>query len=300
MGLITAIQNKTEQARAKERIRPLLESRMMRDILLEIGQRGTEKLDPQSVPLDQRPLASKRAAECGTAGLQQSVIREIVLDEASITLFAGSDEVPFLYGDYNYETIDDTDCLPAVAQYLVQHILLCPQAQRTQRDRKDPPGLYQAPPRGHPLRPPAHQKAKAILNPKHAPQFILNRGACFTFCRGEHCSPAGGVRQRKPSGSMTSIAPYSRRGGFHIRPGAVPLPQTARAGSARPYRARRLLTPLSPSPAPPPLCHPAWPRRGGRRRQPRSRRPASAYGPIWRRAAIAASASRSRRSAHRR
>ena len=114
MGLITAIQNKTEQARAKERIRPLLESRMMRDILLEIGQRGTEKLDPQSVPLDQRPLASKRAAECGTAGLQQSVIREIVLDEAAITLFAGSDEVPFLY---------DTDCLPAVAQYLVQHLL---------------------------------------------------------------------------------------------------------------------------------------------------------------------------------
>ena len=111
MGLITTIQNKTEQARAKERIRPLLESRMMRDILLEI------------VPLDQRPLASKRAAECGTAGLQQSVIREIVLDEAAITLFAGSDEVPFLYGDYNYETIDDTDCLPAVAQYLVQHLL---------------------------------------------------------------------------------------------------------------------------------------------------------------------------------
>ena len=123
MGLITAIQNKTEQARAKERIRPLLESRMMRDILLEIGQRGTEKLDPQSVPPDQRPLASKRAAECGTAGLQQSVIREIVLDEAAITLFAGSDEGPFLYGDYNYETIDDTDCLPAVAQYLVQHLL---------------------------------------------------------------------------------------------------------------------------------------------------------------------------------
>ena len=92
MGLITTIQNKTEQARAKERIRPLLESRMMRDILLEIGQRGTEKLDPQSVPLDQRPLASKRAAECGTAGLQQSVIREIVLDEAAITLHSLIDE----------------------------------------------------------------------------------------------------------------------------------------------------------------------------------------------------------------
>ena len=111
MGLINTIQTKTEQARAKERIRPLLESRMMRDILLEISQRGTEKLDPQSVPLDQRPLASK------------SVIREILLDETGIVLYAGSDEVKFLYGDYNYENIDDTDCLPAVAQYLVQHLL---------------------------------------------------------------------------------------------------------------------------------------------------------------------------------
>lgn len=123
MGLLQKIQAKTEEARAKEKIRPLLESRMMRDILLEISQRGTEKLDPQSVPLDQRPLASKRAAECGTAGLQQSVIREILLDETGIVLYAGSDEVKFLYGDYNYENIDDTDCLPAVAQYLVQHLL---------------------------------------------------------------------------------------------------------------------------------------------------------------------------------
>ena len=120
MGLISAIQNKTEQARARERIRPLLESRMMRDILLEIGQRGTEKLDPQSVPIAQRPRAAKLAAECGTAGLHQSVIREVVLDEAGITLYAGNDEIPFLYGDYNYENIEDTDCLPAVAQYLVQ------------------------------------------------------------------------------------------------------------------------------------------------------------------------------------
>ena len=112
MGLITTIQNKTEQVRAKERIRPLLESRMMRDILLEIGQRGTEKLDPQSVPLDQRPLATKRAAECGTAGLQQSVIREVLLDETGIILYAGTGEVRFFYGDYNYENIEDTDCLP--------------------------------------------------------------------------------------------------------------------------------------------------------------------------------------------
>ena len=74
MGLISTIQNKTEQARTKERIKPLLESRMMRDILLEVGQRGTEKLDPQSVPLEQRPRAAKLSAENGTAGLLQSVI----------------------------------------------------------------------------------------------------------------------------------------------------------------------------------------------------------------------------------
>lgn len=46
MGLLQKIQAKTEEARAKEKIRPLLESRMMRDILLEIGQRGNEALDP--------------------------------------------------------------------------------------------------------------------------------------------------------------------------------------------------------------------------------------------------------------
>ena len=45
-----------------------------------------------------------------------------VLDEKGITLHAGSDEVTFLYGDYNYEDIDDTDCLPAVAQFLVRHL----------------------------------------------------------------------------------------------------------------------------------------------------------------------------------
>ena len=34
MGLLQKIQAKTEEARAKEKIRPLLECRMMRDILL--------------------------------------------------------------------------------------------------------------------------------------------------------------------------------------------------------------------------------------------------------------------------
>lgn len=122
MGLLNTIQNKTSEARAKERIRPLLESRMMRDILLEIGQRGSEKLDPQSVPLAQRERAAKLAAQCGTAGLRQSVIREVVLDEAGITLQAGEERIEFLYADYNYENIENTDCLPAVAQYLVQHL----------------------------------------------------------------------------------------------------------------------------------------------------------------------------------
>ena len=62
MAMLSEIYTKTGEARAREKIRPLVESRMMRDILLEIGQRGTEKLDPQSVPLAQRPRAAKLAA----------------------------------------------------------------------------------------------------------------------------------------------------------------------------------------------------------------------------------------------
>lgn len=122
MGLISAIQNKTEQARARERIRPLLESRMMRDILLEIGQRGSEGLDPQSVPLEQRTRAARIASECGLAGMRQSVVDEVRLNAAGITLVCDGEETTFLFGDYNYEDIQDTDCLPAVAQYLVQRL----------------------------------------------------------------------------------------------------------------------------------------------------------------------------------
>lgn len=109
--------------REQEKIRPLLESRMMRDILMEVGQRGVEQLDPQSVPLEQRARAAKlAAAEGGTAELRQSVIDEVQLDEHGITLFVDGEGTAFLYGDYNYEDIEDTDCLPAVAQYLVQHL----------------------------------------------------------------------------------------------------------------------------------------------------------------------------------
>ena len=122
MGLLNTLQTKTSEARAKERIRPLLESRMMRDILLEIGQRGTEKLDPQSVPVAQRERAAALAAECGTAGLRQSAIGEVVLDEEGIILCTADDRIAFLYADYNYENIQNTDCLPAVAEYLVQHL----------------------------------------------------------------------------------------------------------------------------------------------------------------------------------
>ena len=122
MGILSKIYTKTGEARAREKIRPLVESRMMRDILLEIGQRGSEQLDPQSVPLDQRARAEKLAAECGTAGLKQSVVDEIQLDAASITLLVDGEKTIFRYGDYNYEDIEDTECLPAVAQYLVQHL----------------------------------------------------------------------------------------------------------------------------------------------------------------------------------
>lgn len=108
--------------RAQEKIRPLLESRMMRDILLEVGQRGTERLDPQSVPLDQRERAAKLAAGGGMAELKQSVIDEVQLDAQGITMLVDGEPTVFLYADYNYEDIEDTDCLPAVAQNLAQHL----------------------------------------------------------------------------------------------------------------------------------------------------------------------------------
>ena len=86
MGLLQKIQAKTEEARAKEKIRPLLESRMMRDILLEIGQRGNEALDPQSVPLAMRRRATQLASESGLSGLKQCAVDELHLNEAGITL----------------------------------------------------------------------------------------------------------------------------------------------------------------------------------------------------------------------
>ena len=86
MGLLNRITAKTAEARAREKIRPLVESRMMRDILLEIGQRGCEQLDLQSVPMEQRARAERLAAECGTAGLKQSVVDELQLDAAGISL----------------------------------------------------------------------------------------------------------------------------------------------------------------------------------------------------------------------
>lgn len=122
MGIFNKLQSKTGEVRAREKIRPLVESRMMRDILLEIGQRGSESLDPQSVPMKQRARAAQLASECGLAGLRQSVVDEVRLDAASITLVCNGEETTFRYGDYNYEDIEDTDCLPAVAQYLVQHM----------------------------------------------------------------------------------------------------------------------------------------------------------------------------------
>ncbi|MDD6319993.1 MAG: hypothetical protein PUA63_03920 [Oscillospiraceae bacterium] len=122
MGIFSKLQAKTGEARAKEKIRPLLDSRMMRDIILEIGQRGNEPLDPQSVPLSMRQRASQLAAETGLSGLKQSTISELRLDAAGITLVSHEELTTFLYADYNYEDIEDTDCLPAVAEYLVQHL----------------------------------------------------------------------------------------------------------------------------------------------------------------------------------
>ena len=44
----------------------------------------------------------------------------------------------------------------------------------------------------------------------------------------------GTLRQRRLPRVVEDADPYNRRGGFHIRPGAFPLPHTPRAGSAYP------------------------------------------------------------------
>ena len=96
---------------------------MMRDILLEISQRGTEKLDPQSVPLDQRPLASNAPPSAAPPGCSRALSGKYCSTRPASCSMLAATRSKFLYGDYNYENIDDTDCLPAVAQYLVQHLL---------------------------------------------------------------------------------------------------------------------------------------------------------------------------------
>ena len=44
-------------------------------------------------------------------------------------------------------------------------------------------------------------------------------------CRGEHCSPASLSPPQTPR-VVEDADPYSRRGGFHIRPGTLPLPSS--------------------------------------------------------------------------
>ena len=48
--------------------------------------------------------------------------------------------------------------------------------------------------------------------------------ACVA-CRGEHCSPASLSPPQTPR-VVEDADPYSRRGGFHIRPGTLPLPSS--------------------------------------------------------------------------
>ena len=106
----------------KFRQKPRKPARRRRFALLEIGQRGNEVLDPQSVPLAMRRRAAQLASESGLSGLKQCAVDELHLDEEGITLVCKGERTAFLYADYNYENIEDTDCLPAVAEYLVQHM----------------------------------------------------------------------------------------------------------------------------------------------------------------------------------
>lgn len=122
MNPFKTIQTKTAEARAREGIKPLMNSRMMRDILLEINQRGTEPLNLQSVPAEKREQVLKATSEMGVAGLKQSVVDSVMLDRSTITLVIKGEEVVFRYSDYNFEDIEETNYLPAVAEHLVRRM----------------------------------------------------------------------------------------------------------------------------------------------------------------------------------
>ena len=234
MGILRKLQDKTGEVRAREKIRPLIESRMMRDILLEIGQRGSEGLDPQSVPMEQRTRAARLARECGLAGLRQSVVDEVRLNAAGITLICDGEETPFLFGDYNYEDIEDTDCLPAVAQYLVQHMrgyynisctFYAAAKPNGPRHRKaDPRGLYPPPPRGHALRARPGAEAASVLTQVYKEESegkamltIFNRKE-LTICQTQaRCQAvcakldAAGIEYQARARDRSSPSPPGRR-----------------------------------------------------------------------------------------
>ena len=64
----------------------------------------------------------------GLSGLKQCAVDELHLDESGITLVCKGEHTAFLYADYNYENIEDTDCLPAVDVYKRQDHPRVPQA----------------------------------------------------------------------------------------------------------------------------------------------------------------------------
>lgn len=97
------------------------------------------------------------------------MIDEIQLDAAGITLLVDGEKTAFIYADYNYEDIEDTDCLPAVAQYLVRHLRGYYNISRTfytvpkprgKGGGAHPHGVCAPPPREHPFDPKPAQKMK--------------------------------------------------------------------------------------------------------------------------------------------
>ena len=88
----------------------------------DAGHPAGDRPARQSVPLAMRRRATQLASESGLSGLKQCAVDELHLNEAGITLVCKGEHTAFLYADYNYENIEDTDCLPAVAEYLVQHM----------------------------------------------------------------------------------------------------------------------------------------------------------------------------------
>ena len=86
--------------------------------LAACGKTAKESPAPAAAPVE-----TTAPVETAAANEEEHAISGVVNKMGDfLTLLVDGEKTAFIYADYNYEDIEDTDCLPAVAQYLVRHL----------------------------------------------------------------------------------------------------------------------------------------------------------------------------------